>query len=189
GETGVGKEVLARYVHDRSAGESAPFVHVNCATLPETVVESELFGHEKGAFTDARAARRGLVEIASGGTLFLDEIADLPLELQAKLLTFLDSGRFRRLGGSSEQTSTARVVAATNRDLEERIGRGEFRQDLWFRLAVFRIRVPPLRERQEDILPLAEGILAELARQPGGGQARRAQVGAGGILADALPEK
>jgi DNA-binding NtrC family response regulator len=187
GETGVGKEVLARYVHDRSAGESAPFVHVNCAALPETVVESELFGHEKGAFTDARSARRGLVEIASGGTLFLDEIADLPLELQAKLLTFLDSGRFRRIGGSSEQTSTARVVAATNRDLEERIDRGEFRQDLWFRLAVFRISVPPLRERREDILPLAEGILAELARELGRRQARLGPEGRARLLAYSFP--
>ena len=174
GETGSGKEILARHVHRLSGGEAAPFVHVNCAALPEPTVESELFGHEKGAFTDARTARRGLVEVANGGTLFLDEIAELPLGLQAKLLTFLDSGRFRRLGGSAEQTSTARIMAATNRNLEEQIGAGAFRQDLWFRLSVFRIDVPPLRERREDILPLAEGILADLCDELG----KKASLGA-----------
>jgi DNA-binding NtrC family response regulator len=161
-------------VHRLSSGEAAPFVHVNCAALPEPTVESELFGHEKGAFTDARTARRGLVEVANGGTLFLDEIAELPLGLQAKLLTFLDSGRFRRLGGSAEQTSTARIMAATNRNLEEQITAGAFRQDLWFRLSVFRIDVPPLRERREDILPLAEGILADLCDELG----KKASLGA-----------
>jgi DNA-binding NtrC family response regulator len=172
GETGAGKEILARHVHRLSGGEAAPFVHVNCAALPEPTVESELFGHEKGAFTDARTARRGLVEVANGGTLFLDEIAELPLGLQAKLLTFLDSGRFRRLGGSVEQTSTARIMAATNRNLEDRIAAGTFRQDLWFRLSVFRIDVPPLRERPEDILPLAEGILTDLCEELGKKPAR-----------------
>ena len=167
GETGTGKEILARHLHRLSGGEAAPFVHVNCAALPEPTVESELFGHEKGAFTDARTARRGLVEVAHGGTLFLDEIAELPLGLQAKLLTFLDSGRFRRLGGSVEQTSTARIMAATNRNLEESIAAGSFRQDLWFRLSVFRIEIPPLRERPEDILPLADGILADLCDELG----------------------
>jgi DNA-binding NtrC family response regulator len=167
GETGAGKEILARHVHRLSGGEAAPFVHVNCAALPEPTVESELFGHEKGAFTDARTARRGLVEVANGGTLFLDEIAELPLGLQAKLLTFLDSGHFRRLGGSVEQTSTARIMAATNRHLEDHIAAGTFRQDLWFRLSVFRIDVPPLRERPADILPLAEGILAALCHELG----------------------
>jgi len=167
GETGVGKEVLARHVHALGAGERAPFVQVNCAALPETTVESELFGHERGAFTDARNARRGLVEVANGGTLFLDEIGELPLALQAKLLTFLDSGHFRRLGGTSEQTSTARIVAATNRDLQSEIQKGRFREDLWFRLAVFRIDIPPLRERREDILPLAEAMLEDLRGELG----------------------
>jgi two-component system response regulator AtoC len=167
GETGVGKEVLAREVHRLSAGDSAPFVHVNCAALPESTVETELFGHERGAFTDARTTRRGLVEVASGGSLFLDEIGELPVPLQAKLLTFLDAGRFRRLGGSIEQTSTARILAATNRDLEAAIRAGTFREDLWFRLSVFRIDVPPLRERPEDVLPLADEMVRTLAGEGG----------------------
>jgi two-component system, NtrC family, response regulator AtoC len=168
GETGAGKEMLARHLHALSTGnEGAPFVHINCAALPEQTVESELFGHERGAFTDARTARRGLVEVAHGGTLFLDEVGELPLGLQAKLLTFLDSGRFRRLGGTTEHSSSARVVTATNRDLPALMARGEFREDLWFRLSVFRIDIPPLRERREDVLPLAEGLLAELRREVG----------------------
>jgi DNA-binding NtrC family response regulator len=167
GPTGAGKEVLARHVHTVGAGDNAPFVHVNCAALPETTVESELFGHEKGAFTDAKQARRGLVEVASGGTLFLDEVGELPLPLQAKLLTYLDSGRFRRLGSSSEESSTARVVAATNRNLELEIREGRFREDLWFRLSVFAIHVPSLRDRPEDILPLAEQLLNELGQELG----------------------
>ncbi|NPC70620.1 sigma-54-dependent Fis family transcriptional regulator [Corallococcus exiguus] len=168
GETGVGKEQLARHLHALASKDGgAPFVHINCAALPEQTVESELFGHEKGAFTDARTARRGLVEVAHGGVLFLDEVGELPLPLQAKLLTFLDSGRFRRLGGTTEQTSTARIVAATNRDLPKQMSGGNFREDLWFRLGVFRIDIPPLRKRREDILPLAEGMLADLGRELG----------------------
>ncbi len=167
GPTGSGKEVLARHLHALSHPGQAPFVQVNCAALPESVVESELFGHEKGAFTDARSARRGLVEAAHGGTLFLDEVGELPLALQAKLLTFLDSGNYRRVGSSSEDTSLARVVAATNRDLREEIRAGRFREDLWFRLSVFALHVPPLRERTEDILPLAEALLAELGGELG----------------------
>ena len=167
GPTGAGKEVLARHVHALGAGDSAPFVHVNCAALPETTVESELFGHEKGAFTDAKQARRGLVEVASSGTLFLDEVGELPLQLQAKLLTYLDSGRFRRVGSSSEESSTARVVAATNRNLELEIREGRFREDLWFRLSVFAIHVPSLRDRPEDVLPLAEQLLNELGPELG----------------------
>lgn len=167
GETGVGKEVLARHLHALSKGADAPFVHVNCAALPESMMESELFGHERGAFTDAKATRKGLVEIASGGTLFLDEIGELALPLQAKLLTYLDSGRFRRLGGSAETTSTARVVAATHRDLLERAGEARFREDLYYRLSVFRVDIPPLRERPEDIVPLAEGLLQSVGRELG----------------------
>ena len=167
GETGVGKEILARHLHSLALGEEAPFIHINCAALPATTVESELFGHERGAFTDARTARRGLVEVASGGTLFLDEVGELPASLQAKLLTFLDAGNFRRLGGTEEQTSTARVVAATNRDLKAQVASGEFREDLWFRLGVFRIEVPSLRSRPEDIPTLADAILQSVGGELG----------------------
>jgi two-component system response regulator AtoC len=167
GETGTGKEALARHFHSMAFGPDAPFVHLNCAALPESTFESELFGHERGAFTDARTSRRGLVEVANGGTLFLDEIGELPLALQAKLLTFLDAGSFRRLGGTSEQRGTARIVAATNRDLEAGVRKGAFREDLWFRLAVFRVQLPPLRERREDIVPLAEGLLTALEAELG----------------------
>jgi two-component system, NtrC family, response regulator AtoC len=167
GPTGSGKEVLARHLHALSHAGQAPFVHVNCAALPESVVESELFGHEKGAFTDARATRRGLVEAANGGTLFLDEVGELPVALQAKLLTFLDSGNYRRVGSSAEETSLARVVAASNRDLKAEIQAGRFREDLWFRLSVFALQVPPLRERGQDVLSLAEALLAELAAELG----------------------
>jgi len=170
GETGTGKEVMARHLHGLRVQDGAPFVHVNCAALPASTFESELFGHERGAFTDASRARRGLVEVAHGGTLFLDEIGELPFALQAKLLTFLDSGDFRRLGGSTESSSSARVVAATNRDLTAHIAKGDFREDLYFRLSTFRIDVPPLRERAEDILPLAEDMVrtlsAEMGRRP-----------------------
>ncbi|MCP3169101.1 sigma-54-dependent transcriptional regulator [Myxococcus qinghaiensis] len=166
GETGAGKEVLARHLHNVQ-GNQGPFVHVNCAALPSALVESELFGHERGAFTDARAARRGLVEVADGGILFLDEIGELPLSLQAKLLTFLDQGAFRRLGGTTELTSNARVVTATNRDLTREVAEGRFREDLYFRLSVFRVEIPPLRQRREDVLPLAESLLVELCAELG----------------------
>jgi DNA-binding NtrC family response regulator len=165
GETGVGKEVLAWHVHKSGAGESAPFVHVNCAALPDSTAESELFGHEKGSFTDAKATRRGLVELANGGTLFLDEVGELSASIQAKLLTFLDSGHFRRLGGAAEQSSSARVVAATNRDLQAGIRDGKFREDLWFRLSVFKVEVPPLRERTEDLEGLAAGLLRSIGAE------------------------
>jgi two-component system response regulator AtoC len=166
GETGVGKEVIARHLHLLRA-EQGPFVHVNCAALPDTLVESELFGHERGSFTDARTARRGLVEVANGGLLFLDEVGELPLALQAKLLTFLDKGAFRRLGGSTELSSSARVVAATNRDLTQEVAAGRFREDLYFRLSVFKVEVPPLRERREDVLPLAQSLVVELCAELG----------------------
>ncbi len=165
GETGVGKEVLAWHVHLHGAGESAPFVHLNCAALPDSTAESELFGHEKGAFTDARSTRRGLAELANGGTLFLDEVGELSAAVQAKLLTFLDSGHFRRLGGATELSSTARVIAATNKDLQAQIREGKFREDLWFRLSVFKVEVPPLRERTEDLEALAGGLLQGIGSQ------------------------
>ncbi len=161
GETGVGKEVLARHLHSLQQGDG-PFVHINCAALPEQIIESELFGHERGAFTDAKVPRKGLVEIANGGVLFLDEIGELPLALQAKLLTFLDRGIFRRLGGNNEGQSSARVVAATNRDLDLASREGSFREDLLFRLSVFKLKVPPLRERRDDLLPLAEALIDQL---------------------------
>jgi DNA-binding NtrC family response regulator len=154
-------------VHKSGVGESAPFIHVNCAALPEATAESELFGHEKGAFTDAKGIKRGLVELAHGGTLFLDEVGELSAPVQAKLLTFLDRGAFRRLGGQSELQSQARIIAATNRDLEADIKRGAFREDLWFRLSVFRIEVPPLRSRPEDLAPLASGLLDRLSTELG----------------------
>ena len=187
GPTGAGKEVLARHVHARGAGDDAPFVQVNCAALPETTVESELFGHERGAFTDAKTARRGLVEVASGGTLFLDEVGELPLSLQAKLLTFLDSGRFRRVGSSSEESSTARVVAATNRNLELEIREGRFREDLWFRLSVFAIHVPALKDRPEDVLPLAEQLLSELGQELGRKGARLSEQARGRLTTYPFP--
>lgn len=167
GETGVGKEVLARFLHQRGPTPLGPFVHLNCANLDAHTAESELFGHERGAFTDARSAKRGLVEAAEGGTLFLDEVGDLPLAVQAKLLTFLDTGEFRRLGATAPGQSRARIVAATHRDLPGEVRRGAFREDLWFRLATFRFPVPPLRERPEDIVPLAEGLVARLSTELG----------------------
>ncbi len=164
GETGSGKGVLARHIHAHGAlvPDKDPFVHVNCSTLPAQLVESELFGHEKGAFTDAREARQGLVELADEGTLFLDEIGDMPLEMQAKLLLFLESGRFRRVGGTRERTVRCRVIAATNHDLEAESSNGAFRRDLLYRINGFTINVPPLRERGEDALLIAREMLARL---------------------------
>ncbi|MBE2249352.1 MAG: sigma-54-dependent Fis family transcriptional regulator [Myxococcus sp.] len=167
GETGSGKEALAWHLHQRTFGDAAPFIQVNCAALPEAMAESELFGHEKGAFTDARALKRGLVELAHQGTLFLDEVGELSAALQAKVLTFLDAGRFRRLGGEREEVSQVRVVAATNRDLERQVRDGEFREDLWFRLSVFKLAVPALRERLDDLPSLAQGLLARVAQEQG----------------------
>ena len=173
GETGSGKEALAWHLHTQGAGASAPFVQLNCAALPEAMAESELFGHERGAFTDARSLRRGLVELAHKGTLFLDEVGELSPAMQARLLTFLDAGRFRRLGGAAELTSSARVVAATNRDLEAQVKAGRFREDLWFRLSVFRLDVPPLRDRPEDLPRLVEGLLPRVAADQGRRQVPR----------------
>ncbi|HXH23705.1 MAG TPA: sigma-54 dependent transcriptional regulator, partial [Vicinamibacterales bacterium] len=169
GETGTGKGLLARHLHRQSAivAPQAPFVHVNCSALPPTLVEAELFGHEKGAFTDARAAREGLFEMAAGGTIFLDEIGDLPLELQAKLLTVIEEGRFRRVGGTKEKRVRVRVIAATNQDLERRVEQGTFRRDLLYRLNAFTLRLPPLRDRGEDAVLLARSMLDRFARRYG----------------------
>ena len=161
GESGVGKEIVTRFIHDKSDRRSAPLVRVNCGALPENLVESELFGHEKGAFTGADAQRCGQFELANGGTLFLDEIGELPLQVQPKFLHVLESGAFRRIGGNRELRSNARVVAATNRDLEADVRDGRFREDLYYRLNVFPLRIPPLRERPDDILPLADYILKD----------------------------
>jgi transcriptional regulator with GAF, ATPase, and Fis domain len=165
GETGTGKELVARLIHAESARAREAFVAVNCAALPESLIESELFGHERGAFTGADRRRLGKFELADGGTLFLDEIAELPLAAQAKLLRVLQGGSFERVGGTEPVKIDARVVAATHRDLARRVERGLFRDDLFYRLNVFRIDVPPLRDRPEDLRALVEHLHAETARR------------------------
>jgi len=165
GESGTGKELVAKALHDQSSRRTAPFVAINCAALPETLLESELFGHEKGAFTDARSARRGLFLQAAGGTLLLDEIGELPLALQPKLLRALEERTVRPLGGTREIPFDVRIIAATHRDLGEAIQAGTFREDLYYRLNVIAIDIPPLRERGNDILLLAEVFIAEFARR------------------------
>jgi two-component system response regulator HydG len=167
GETGTGKERVARAIHRLGRGAGEPFVALNCAALPEPLLESELFGHERGAFTDARSPRRGLVVQAGRGILFLDEIADLPLALQPKLLRMLQERRVRPLGAGEEIAFEARVVAATNRDLEAAVEEGRFREDLFFRLDVLRIEVPPLRARGSDSLLLAQHFLRASAARGG----------------------
>jgi len=161
GESGVGKEVIAEVIHAWSPRSAGPFVKVNCAAIPETLLESELFGHEKGAFTGAYTQRIGRFEEANQGTIFLDEIVEMSPSLQAKLLRVLQDGRFQRVGSNKELHTDARILAATNRDLEEVVANGEFREDLYYRLNVMEIHVPPLRERPEDILPLATLFLAQ----------------------------
>jgi two-component system response regulator AtoC len=160
GETGTGKELLAEYIHKHSERADKPFVIINCASLPDQLIESELFGHEKGAFTDAKSTKQGLVEIAHGGTLFLDEIGELSLSLQPKLLRFLENGEYRRIGGVTTLTSNVRVIGATNRNLMEEADNKNFRKDLLFRLNVITLTIPPLRDRRDDILLLANHFLA-----------------------------
>jgi len=155
GETGTGKDVAARFLHATCANSDRPFVHVDCASLPAELIESELFGHEKGAFTNAVGARPGLIESAEDGTLFLDEIGELPLSLQAKLLNVLERRKVRRLGSTKERPVPARMIAATNRDLREMVNEGRFRSDLYYRLNVITMFMPPLRERGEDVVQLA----------------------------------
>ena len=159
GETGTGKELLAEFIHKHSARDDKPFVVINCASLPDQLIESELFGHEKGAFTDAKSSKQGLVEIAHGGTLFLDEIGELSLALQPKLLRFLENGEYRRIGGVTTLTSNVRVIGATNRNLIEEADNKNFRKDLLFRLNVITLTIPPLRDRRDDILLLANHFL------------------------------
>ncbi len=158
GESGVGKEVLARSIHALSPRARGPFVTVDCGAIPKDLMESELFGHQKGAFTGANEGRAGLFEQAESGTLFLDELGELPLELQPKLLRVLERREVRRVGGREVKRVDTRVVAATNRRLAEAVRRGEFRQDLFYRLAVARVVIPPLRDRPEDVLPLARSL-------------------------------
>jgi transcriptional regulator with PAS, ATPase and Fis domain len=164
GESGTGKEVLAEVMHAWSPRAAGPLVKVNCAAIPETLLESELFGHEKGAFTGAVAQRLGRFEQACGGTIFLDEIADMSPSLQAKLLRVAQDGRFHRLGANREIQTNARILAATNRNLEESVKAGRFREDLFYRLNVVELNIPPLRERPEDVLPLANLFINEFTR-------------------------
>jgi len=167
GETGTGKEVIARALHLRSDVAGGPFVTLNCCAVPENLLESQLFGHEKGAFTDAKTRKKGDFELAHQGTLFLDEIGDMAMGLQSKLLRVLETGGFRRLGGTVDIAVDVRVVAATNKDLKKEVAEGRFREDLYYRLAVVPITIPPLRERPEDILGLARYFLDHLNREMG----------------------
>ncbi len=167
GESGTGKELIARAIHEKSRRSAGPFVAVSCAALPESVVESELFGHEKGSFTGAHVQRKGRFELASGGTLFLDEIGELSLSVQAKLLRILQERSFERVGGSQTINAEVRIVVATNRNLEKEVAEGRFREDLYFRLNVFPIHMPPLRERGSDILLLADHFADRLGKKAG----------------------
>jgi two-component system, NtrC family, response regulator HydG len=167
GESGTGKELVARTIHERSARRNGPFVAVNCAALPETLLESELFGYEKGAFTGAAGRKEGRFELANGGTLFLDEVADLSLVTQPKILRVLQEGEFERLGGTRSLQVDVRIVAATNQDLSEMVKEKRFREDLYYRLNVISVRVPPLRERHEDIRVLAQHYLRVYAAKNG----------------------
>ncbi|HEX8476647.1 MAG TPA: sigma-54 dependent transcriptional regulator [Pyrinomonadaceae bacterium] len=160
GESGTGKDVLARYIHSRSMRADAPLMTVNCGALPESLFESEFFGHERGAFTGASTLKRGLIEAADGSTFFLDEIGEMPLSVQVKLLHFLEQGRFRRVGSTRDHSSDVRIIAATNRKLADDVSAGRFRADLFYRLNVISLHIPPLRERREDIPALVEHFLA-----------------------------
>ncbi|MDQ3917349.1 MAG: sigma-54 dependent transcriptional regulator [Acidobacteriota bacterium] len=160
GESGTGKDVLARFIHARSSRADSPIIAVNCAALPESLFESEFFGHERGAFTGATSTKRGLIEAADSSTLFHDEVGEMPAQIQVKLLRFLEEGRFRRVGSTRDRESDVRVIAATNRNLSDDVQRGRFRADLFYRLNVISLHVPPLRQRREDIPALIEHFLA-----------------------------
>jgi two-component system response regulator AtoC len=165
GENGTGKDLVAKTLHYQSVRQAEPFIAINCAAIPETLLESELFGYEKGAFTDARAQKRGIFELADKGTLFLDEIGEIPLVLQAKLLRVLEEQTFRRLGGLKDIHLDLRVIAATNKNLREAVKEGAFRQDLYFRLNVIQILIPPLRDRTDDIVPMTKFFIEHYNRK------------------------
>ena len=165
GESGTGKELTARSIHEQSNRADTPMISVNCASIPENLIESELFGHEKGAFPGATSSQSGLLEAADGGTLFLDEIGELPLEAQARLLRFLQEGEIRRSGSVQAKKVDVRLIASTHRDLKNLSQQGEFRQDLFYRLYVVELYIPPLRERNDDIFEMAEGLLSEICQR------------------------
>ncbi|MCL5021706.1 MAG: sigma-54 dependent transcriptional regulator [Bacteroidetes bacterium] len=164
GPSGSGKELIAHLIHENSERLKKPFVALNCASIPDTLIESELFGHEKGAFTDAHSLKQGLAEIADGGTLFLDEVGDISYLVQPKLLRFIETGTFRRVGGTSEMSVNVRIVSATNKDIEREVDEGKFREDLLYRLNVVHVEVPSLSQRQEDIPLLVEHFLQKKQR-------------------------
>src|SRR6202040_3163836 len=178
GESGTGKEVVARFIHRASPRKNGPFVAINCAALPEQLLESELFGYERGAFTGAHQAKAGQIELASTGVLFLDEVSEMSRTAQAKLLRVLQEREFQRLGGTRPVKANVRVIAASNRDLHRAVAEGSFREDLFYRLQVFDIRMPPLRERRGDIPLLTDAFLQEFNRSTGGSSA--------GLTKDAL---
>ncbi|MCO4757554.1 MAG: sigma-54-dependent Fis family transcriptional regulator [Oceanospirillaceae bacterium] len=167
GESGTGKELAARAIHEQSDRSKSPMICVNCAAIPETLIESELFGHEKGAFTGANNQRNGLIEAADGGSLFLDEIGELPLEAQARLLRFLQEGEIRRVGSVQSKKVNVRLIAATHRNLKSLAKSGDFREDLYYRLYVMELRIPPLRERGDDIIEIADQLLVSTAKRMG----------------------
>ena len=187
GESGTGKELVARALHRHSPRSAKPFIAINTAAMPKDLLESELFGHERGAFTGAQAMRRGRFEQAEGGTLFLDEIGDMPAELQTRLLRVLSDGTFYRVGGHQSIRANVRVIAATNQDLETRVREGRFREDLYHRLNVIRLRLPSLRERREDIPLLARHFLAKSARELGAEPKRLSDAAMGYLAAQDLP--
>jgi len=165
GETGVGKEMAAQYIHEQSERRAKPYVELNCAAIPETLFESELFGHERGAFTGCVGFKRGLLDTADKGTLFLDEVGELPLSMQVKLLHVLDSGEFRRLGDTATTKVDVRIITATNQNLMAMVADGSFREDLYFRIAGIKIDIPPLRERRVDIPALVEALIKRMCRR------------------------
>jgi len=187
GESGTGKEVVARFIHQASPRADGPFVAINCAALPEHLLESELFGYERGAFTGAQQAKAGQIELAARGVLFLDEVSEMSLSAQAKLLRFVQEREFQRLGGTRTQKANVRVIAASNRDLRQAVEQGKFREDLFYRLQVFDIPLPPLRQRITDVPLLAEQFLEELSKTMGRAPARLADEARDALLAYAWP--
>jgi transcriptional regulator with PAS, ATPase and Fis domain len=187
GESGTGKEVVARFIHQASPRRNGPFVAINCAALPEQLLESELFGYERGAFTGAQQAKAGQIELAARGVLFLDEVSEMSLMSQAKFLRFLEEREFQRLGGTRTQKANVRIIAASNRNLREAVDRGAFREDLFYRLQVFDIPLPPLRERIDDVPLLAEFLLDELGRTMGRAPASLADEARTALMAYSWP--